>query len=403
MTEPILQRLTRGDLPEENTVMRCTRHLLLACILSTFSLPVAAQEVEVDISACRGVYKALKTMHDGAPKEQVSGMLDTLLDTRPYQVMFKHYNRSWRPNELPKPVFKRMILSLRFPEEYSAGENERADTMRPLWAKYYPDLSVYESQLHQLEAADLHKLINEGVRFAQSWLPLEWKIPNFYLAVIPNGGSSAFAIEGTQGYDFFQLAPTPGKIDVNELVGTVAHESHHLGIRLNPPSSLSSADAMAYRVVTLSISEGAATYFISGSPAGRAPAFPEAHFHEVFTPDLTKAWDSYVAEEEELVQRQAALLDRAVTGNLTEDAFNTELREYWLNGVIGRAYVLGSETFGAIYAAFGKTGAISAMQNPRQIFQMYNEALNAKPDLLKRCVRIPNKTVRQALAIGQDH
>jgi hypothetical protein len=32
-----------------------------------------------------------KSMHDGAPKEKVSAMLDTLLDTRPYQVMFKHY------------------------------------------------------------------------------------------------------------------------------------------------------------------------------------------------------------------------------------------------------------------------------------------------------------------------
>lgn len=382
---------------------RWTHRLLLAFVLCTFSLPLAAQEVEVDISACQRMYAVLKTMHDGAPKEQVSGMLDTLLDTRPYQVMFKHYNRSWRPNHLPKPVFKRMILSLRFPEEYSTGENERADKMRALWTKYYLDLSLYESQLRQLEAADLHKLINDGVRFAQSWLPAEWKIPNFYLAVIPNGGSSAFTIDGMQGYDFFQLGKTPGEIDLNGLVGTVAHESHHLGIRLDPPSGLSPADAMAYRVVTLSIAEGAATYFISGSPAGRAPSFPEARFHHTFTPDLTKVWDGYVAEEEELVQHQAALLDRAVTGNLTEDAFNTELREYWLNGAIGRAYVLGSEMFGAIYTAFGKSGALSAMRNPRQIFGTYNEALDVKPELLKRCVRIPNKTVRQALAIGRDH
>ena len=383
--------------------MQWTRHLLLACILSTFSLPVGAQEVEVDISACRGMYTVLKTMRDGAPKEEVSGMLDTLLDTRPYQVMFKHYNRSWRPNHLPKPVFKRMILSLRFPEEYSAGENERADTMRTRWTKYYPGLSVYESQLRQLEAADLHKLINEGVRFAQSWLPAEWKIPNFYLAVIPNGGSPAFSIEGVQGYDFFQLAQgSAGEIDVNWLVGTVAHESHHLGIRLDPPNGLSAADAMAYRVVTLTIAEGAATYFISGSPAGRAPAFPDARFH-VFTADMTKAWDDRVSQEEELVQHQAALLDRAVAGSLTEDAFNTELRDYWLNGTIGRAYVLGSEMFGAIYAAFGKAGALSAMQDPRQLFQMYNEALDMKPDLLKRCVRIPDKTVKQALTIGRNH
>jgi hypothetical protein len=383
--------------------MQWTHRLLLACILCTFSLPLGAQEVEVDISACQGMYAVLKTMHDGAPKEQVSDMLDTLLDTRPYQVMFKHYNRSWRPNHLPKPVFKRMILSLRFPAEYSAGENERADTMRTRWTKYYPRLSVYESQLRQLEAADLHKLINDGVRFAQSWLPPEWKIPNFYFPVIPNGGSPAFAIDGAQGYDFLQLAQDhPGEIDINWLVGTVAHESHHLGIKLDPPGGLSAADAMAYRVATLTIAEGSATYFISGSPAGRAPAFPDARFH-VFTPEITKGWDDAVAQEEELVQHQAALLDRAVAGNLTEDAFNTELRDYWMNGIIGRAYVLGSEMFGAIYAAFGKAGALSAMQDPRQLFQMYNEALDTKPDLLKRCVRIPDKTVKQALTIGRNH
>ena len=236
--------------------MQWTHRLLLACVLCTFSLPLGAQEVEVDISACQGMYAVLKTMHDGAPKEQVSGMLDTLLDTRPYQVMFKHYNRSWRPNHLPKPVFKRMILSLRFPKEYSAGENERADTMRTRWTKYYPGLSVYETQLRQLEAADLHKLINDGVRFAQSWLPPEWKIPNFYFPVIPNGGSPAFTIDGAQGYDFLQLAQDhPGEIDINWLVGTVAHESHHLGIKLDPPGGLSAADAMAYRVVTLTIAE----------------------------------------------------------------------------------------------------------------------------------------------------
>ena len=375
--------------------------LFVACLVCAFSsVPLPAQKVEVDISACRGMYAVLKAMHDGAPKEKVSSLLDTLLDTRPYQVMFKHYNRSWRPNHLPQPVFKRMILSLGFAEEYAAGENERADTMRTRWRKYYADLSMYETQLRQLEAAELHTLINDGVRFAQSWLPPEWKIPDFYFAVIPNGGSPAFTIDGAQGYDFFQLAQMrPGEIDVNWLVGTVAHESHHLGIRLDPPDRLSTGDEMAYRVVTLSIAEGAATYFISGSPAGRAPAFPEARFH-IFTPELTKAWNDRVAQEEELVQHQATLLDRALAGGLTEDAFNTELREYWLNGTVGRAYVLGSEMFGAIYAAFGKAGALSAMQNPRQLFQMYNQALDVKPDLLTRCVRIPEETVKQALAIG---
>lgn len=379
-----------------------THWLLLAAVLCTFSfsLPLGAQEVEVDISACRGMYTVLKAMHEGAPKEKVSGMLDTLLETRPYQLMFKHYNRSWRPNHLPKPVFKRMILSLQFEKEYSPGENERADKMRTRWTKYYPNLLLYETQLRQLEAADLHKSINDGVRYAQGWLPTEWKIPNFYLAVIPNGGSPAFTIDGAQGYDFFQLSQSgTGEIDLNWLVGTVSHESHHLGMRSTASSGLSPADAMAYQVLTLSVAEGVATYFISGPPPGRAPALPEARFH-VFTPDLAKAWNDGIAQEEDMVQHQTASLDKALAGELTQNEFDTELRDYWLNGVVGRAYVLGSEMFGAIYTAFGKEAVFSAIQDPRRLFELYDAALDAKPEALKRCVRVPERAVKQALAIG---
>jgi len=381
-------------------VKQRTHWLLIAAVLCTFSLPLGAQEVEVDISACRGMYTVLKAMHEGAPKEKVSGMLDTLLETRPYQVMFKHYNRSWRPNHLPKPVFKRMILSLQFEGEYSPGENERADVMRTRWTKYYPNLLLYETQLRQLEAADLHKSINDGVRYAQGWLPAGWKIPNFYFAVIPNGGSPAFAIDGAQGYDFLQLSQAgTGEIDLNWLVATVSHESHHLGMRSTAPSGLSPADAMAYKVLTLCVAEGVATYFISGPPPGRAPALPGARFH-VFTPDLVKDWNNGVAQEEDMVQHQTASLDKAFAGELTQNEFDTELRDYWLNGVVGRAYVLGSEMFGAIYTAFGKEAVFFAIQDPRRLFELYDAALDAKPEALKRCVRIPDKAVKQALAIG---
>jgi hypothetical protein len=375
--------------------------IFAAVLLAATSL--TAQQVEVDISACQGMDAVLKTMHDGAPKEKVSVMLDTLLDTRPYQVMFKHYNRSWRPNHLPKPVFKRMILSLQFQQEYAQGENERADAMRAQWTKFYPDLTPYESQLRQLEAADLHKLINDGVHYAQTWLPPGWQIPDSYFVVIPNGGSPAFSIEDAQGYDFLQLSHTrSGAIDLNWLVGTVAHESHHLGMKSSPPPGLSPREALAYQIVALCIPEGAATYFISGSPAGRAPAFADARFH-IFTPDLNKAWDDLLPQEEDMVQRQTAMLDRALAGTLTEDAFDAELRDYWLNGAIGRAYVLGSDMLAAINLAFGKEGVFQAMQDPRQLFRLYNAALDAKPEVLKHCVRIPDKSVRQALSLGGGH
>src|ERR1700741_95367 len=91
---------------------------LIAALLLICSVPIAAQEVEVDLSACRGAYAIVKAMRDGAPRGDIETRLDALLETRPYRVMFTHYNRSWRPNHLPKDVFKRMILSVRFADAY---------------------------------------------------------------------------------------------------------------------------------------------------------------------------------------------------------------------------------------------------------------------------------------------
>jgi hypothetical protein len=374
--------------------------LAVAVGIAVLFLPVAALPAHVDISACRGMYDVLKAMRNGVPQDTVAGMLDELLESPPYQVMFRHYNRSWRPNHLLKDVFKRMILSLQFDGLYRPGENERADAMRARWTEFYPDLSRYESKLRQLESADLPKLIEDGVRYAQSWLPPGWKIPDFSLMVIPNGGSPAFTIESNQGYDLLQLPQGgPGELDLDWLVGTVAHESHHLGMRSMTPDSLTPADSMAYRVISLCIAEGAATEFISGPPGGCAPAVQGVPFH-VFTPELAEAWKQLVNEEEDILNHQVALLDQAAAGQLTEEVFGSQLRDYWFSGAVGRAYVLGADMFGAIHLAFGKEGVFSVMLDPRKLFESYNAALLVKPEALKRCPRVPDVAVRQALAIG---
>jgi Putative zinc dependent peptidase (DUF5700) len=327
-------------------------------------------------------------------------MLDALLDSPPYRAMFEHYNRSWRPNHLPKDVFKRMILSLQFQGEYSEGENQRADVMRARWIAFYPDLSRYERRLQQLESANLPRLIDAGVNYAQSWLPPDWKIPDFYLPIIPNGGSNAFTIGNAQGYDFLQLTEgKAGGLDEERLVGTIAHESHHLGMRSTPPPSLSSADALAYQVVSLCVPEGVATEFISGPPAGRAPAVPGVPFH-ILTADVSEVWKKLVNEEDDILNHQVALLGRARAGRLTEDSLAAELRDYWLSGSLGRAYVLGADMFGAIYLAFGRGGVFSVMQDPRRLFEAYNAALSARPGPLRHCPRVPETAVTMALAIG---
>jgi len=78
--------------------------------------PAQARQVEVDVSTCRAVYDVFVTLHAGTDRARVKAALDSLLATRPYQVMFAHYNRSWRPHHLPPDVFERTILSLRWPD-----------------------------------------------------------------------------------------------------------------------------------------------------------------------------------------------------------------------------------------------------------------------------------------------
>lgn len=362
--------------------------------------PACAARVTVDLSACGAMGTLLDAMHAGAPHDSVKLALEKLLDTPPYRVMFRHYNRSWRPHHLPSEVFERMVLSLEFPAEYTIGENQRADSMLVRWRAAYADLPRYERRLRKLEAVKLRVLVVRGVRYAQGWLPRGWVIPDFPLIVLPQGGSPAFSIDGAQGYDFLQLPDNAkGDLDVDWLVGTIAHESNHLGMR-NPSLPLAgAADSIALEVVNLCVAEGVANAFISGVPAGLGPAVPGVPYH-VLTPTLEAAWADRVAEEPQMFAHMAELLDHASRHALTQDELNSDIGSYWLTGSIGRAYVFGSEVFAAIHLAFGKRGVFQAVEDPRRLFQLYDAALDRRPDALRRCVRIPATTVAQALAIG---
>jgi hypothetical protein len=362
--------------------------------------PARAARVSVDLGACREMYVLLVAMHGGAPRDSVKAALDKLLDTSGYRVMFRHYNRSWRPHHLPPDVFERMILSVAYPSEYATGENTRADSMRVRWRAAYADLPRYERRLRSLEAANFPVLVERGVHYAQGWLPKGWTIPDFPLIVQPQGGSPAFTIDGAMGYDFLQLPDgANGGLDVDWLVGTIAHESNHLGMRGPSLPIASASDSMALKVVSLSIAEGVANAFVSGTPAGLAPAVPNVPFH-VMTPTLEAAWAARVPEEPQMFARMADLLDRATRGALTQDELDADMRTYWFEGSIGRAYVFGSEIFAAIHLAFGKKGVLEAIEDPRRLFQLYNAALDKHPKELGRCVRVPPTTVAQALAIG---
>jgi hypothetical protein len=118
-------------------------------------------------------------------------------------------------------------------------------------------------------------------------------------------------------------------------------------------------------------------------------------------PEAREAWKTLVAEDGDILDHQIDLLNRAAAGRLTKKAFDADLFDYWIGGPIGRVYVLGADMLGAIYLAFGKQGVFSVTEDPRTLFEMYNAALDKRPEALRRCVRVQDAAVMQALAIGR--
>jgi hypothetical protein len=402
-----LLKITTKNVDNNMTMKRII--IILLILIPGFYLPgqtinpgkSLTPTIEIDISGCSGVFDVLTAMRNGVSKENISVMLDSLLQTKPYQAMFRHYNRSWRPNHLPVPVFKRMILSLRFKESYSKGENERADQMFPFWVKFYSNLPLFRKNLDQLRNLDLRTEVSEAVTFASSWLPHEWRIPDFYLPIHPNGSSRAFSIDTVQGYDFFQLPrDTLGNILWKQLIGTFSHESHHLGIKTIYPAEMNASDSVAYTFLSIFVGEGTANKFINNYPGGYVPAVDNSKDSSFDNLEVKKWWERYSKEEAGLFKRLVTTFERAYAGTLSAKELQTEISQFWLSGYLSPVYFVGSELFGAIYHGHGKEGAFDAMTDLRKVFLLYNEAIKRRPGILGRCLVIPDSTVQHALMIG---
>lgn len=372
--------------------------LLAAC---RDSEPPPAAKFAVDISACEEILGLLKEMKSGCSQADAAARLDGILETKPYTIMFAHYNRDWRPDHLPPDVFKRMVLSVEFPGLYHTGENQRADMMLKHWTKYYADLDGYEQRLRLLKETDLNGMIADAIAFAQTWLPPEMVVPEFTFTIHPNGGSGGFIIGEAQGYDFFQLPE-----DLTRLYGMIAHEMHHAGLDIPQPEFARESDAVAFAVLEMFVGEGTANKFISNVPGGQVPPLRENEAMDYFDQTVMDAWqrewDRFTGIEDELFLKMTEAFDRAYAGDLTREQLNLEIRDFWLKGFVQPLYFVGSELFGAIYYGFGREACFDAMRDPRLIFDLYNRSLQNRPELLGKCPPIPVSTAENALRLGKE-
>lgn len=366
-----------------------------------YSISSYSQQVTVDVSGSGSMIQLLNEIKANVSQSVIEKRLDSILNTRPYQFMFQHYNRSWRPNTLPKDVFKRMILSLKWPHLYEQGENVVADYMKELWTDFYVGLSEYERRFAQLNDPKLNTYIQQGINYAQQWLPPNMKVPDFYLAILPVGRSNAFVFNGSQGYDFLQLPlDSAGNLKLVELVGTIAHESHHLGLKLPVLSNLSAKDSLLFDYLKVFLPEGSATKLIDNFPGGHTPVVNKKKGY-LFDPEIDSLWKMYTANEKELFNTMIAQFGGIAAGTINRDSLNKLIGGYWINGAAKPPlYFWGAELVGVIYTGLGKPAVFKVMNDPRKLFAFYNQALKKKPSLQKYFSPIPDSIVAISNNIG---
>jgi hypothetical protein len=272
--------------------------------------------------------------------------------------------------------------------------------MLPVWRTFYGNLPRYAANLQQMAETDLTTLITLGVRDAYLWLPRGWKINASYLPIIPSGGSKAFTIDSAQGYDFFQLPRTAaGTIIWIELRSVLAHEMHHLGVHPTQPSTTNTRDSVALEFLSIFMPEGTATKFINNFPGGCVPAVDSTWQDPIYSAEARQWWGQYTKDEAELFARVAATFERARSGTLGRDSLRAEIGSYWLAGYISPVYFVGAELYGAIYHAFGKWSAFSAMEDVSKLLPMYDAAIKKRRDLLGHCPAFADSTIMHARAI----
>jgi len=171
-----------------------------------------------------------------------------------------------------------------------------------------------------------------------------------------------------------------------------------LGIHTPGVGKATTIDSLAYEFITIFIGEGTAVRFMDNTPGAYVPAFAELR-----KPNKRGTmWQNYIKGVKNIFNKVISTYGHIYQGKLTREELDKEISNYWLSGSTSLVYFVGSELFGPIYVAFGKEKVFEAMQNPRKLFYLYNNAIKQKPEILGNCPMLPDAIVQHALSIGKN-
>jgi hypothetical protein len=245
------------------------------------------------------------------------------------------------------------------------GNPTRLGHARRMWTAALKNPAGLRHDLEALRKADVRQ---SALRIAKRYLPDDADVTSAFHVVL-FGASPAFSVGDTNGFDLLQLAKKPdGTLDVEQVMGLFAHEMHHSGFSNVSHAHMSDVENIdRLSLVGTLAAEGMATWFIT-------PPFEHLEDYRASSDPLEKAvaddWDRHLGNLTQLYRDAEKDIGLGLGGEVVEE----ELISKWVRGVVGPAYVVGTDMMRTIEEQLGVDAAKPIAQDYRRLLDVYNQA-----------------------------
>jgi hypothetical protein len=305
----------------------------------------------------------------GASEEAIrTRFFDEVAPTEGCQTIIRHWARfrEWNEEIFFEFILKAMErLETDEPLVDEHGNPTRLGHARRMWAAALNNPAGVRRDLEALRKADVRQ---SALEIAKKYLPDDADVTNAFHVVL-FGASPAFSVGDANGFDLLQLAKkSDGTVDVDQVIGLFAHEMHHSGFSNLSDTHMSDLENIdRLDLVGAFAAEGMATWFIT-------PPFAHLDDYRASSDPLEKAvaadWDRHLESLPQLYSDAEEDIRRGLTGEMAEE----ELVSKWVMGVIGPAYVVGTNMMQTIEEQLGIDAAKPIARDYRRLLDVYNQA-----------------------------
>jgi hypothetical protein len=331
--------------------------------------PNPADTVTVGYDMAEAGIEWLELVVGGASEESIrTRFFDDVAPTEGCQAIIRHWSRfrEWNEEIFYEFILKAMgRLETNEPLVDENGNPTRLGHARRMWTAALKNPAGLRHDLEALRKADVRQ---SALQIAKTFLPDDADVTSAFQVVL-FGASPAFSVGDTNGFDLLQLAKKPdGTLDVEQVMGLFAHEMHHSGFSNVSHAHMSDVENIdRLSLVGTLAAEGMATWFIT-------PPFEHLEDYRASSKPLEKAvaddWDRHLGDLTQLYRDAEKDIGLGLGGEVVEE----ELISKWVKGVVGPAYVVGTDMIRTIEEQLGVDAAKPIAQDYRRLLDVYNQA-----------------------------